>query len=166
MSIGIVLRTAPWLAFMTPLLAERVVHQLLLASRQIAQLVEFLHHLLGALLLGARFRRVVRLQTIHQLAKLRECPFGFLTRPLPGVLLEVLQHLIEILLPKLLHLIVLLLIAGGIFLLGVLLHLIEIVIEPLLQFGQSGLDLLVVGTLFERIGQPVLRVFQSPLGLG
>ena len=148
------------LTLLTALLAEGVVEQLLLARDDVAELVHHLAHALALALIG----HAARLQTVEQVAQLAQHLLGHVAVARARHVLEVLQHLVEILRRH--HLVA----AGALRLLlltfGLLAQLLEELRQRLPQLLHQALDLLVGGALLDGLGQALLGGLQRTLGVG
>ena len=153
------LTALPLLALLTTLLAERVVEQLLLARDDVAELVHHLAHALVLALVG----HAARLQTIQQVAQLAQHLLGHVAVARARHVLEILQHLIEILRRH--HLVA----AGALRLLllalGLLAQLVEELRQCLPQLLHQALDLLVGCALLDGFRQALLGGLQRTLGI-
>ena len=131
----------PWLA----LLAEGVVEQLLLAADDVAELV---HHLAEALAL-ALVGHAARLQPVEQVAQLAQHLLGHVAVARARHVLEVAQHLLEILRRH--ELVVAVHALHRRLVLGLLGELLEELRQRLPQLLHELLDLLVGGAFLERL---------------
>ena len=145
--------------------AVGVIHQTLLLADQVAELIEHLHHLLAAavlLLLLVAAGHAAGLQAVEHVAELGEHLLRHLAGALGGHLLELLEHLVEVLGPHELagvrrHLL-------GRHALGLLLELLQELVEGLAELLHELLDFLVRGAAFESLGEFLLEFAQALFG--
>ena len=144
-------------------LAEGLVHELLLLADQIAELsIIFIICWLWRALL---FAHAAGLEPLEHVAQLRQHLLGLIARAVPGHLLDVAHHAIEVLLAQ--HLTVRVEAFRHVrHVAGLLLKLLHVVVERLPQLLHELLDLLLGGTVLERLGELVLRVAQRAFGVG
>ena len=142
---------------------ERVVEQLLLLRDDVVQV---LHHAARALLLGV-LGDVPGLHALENVLELRQHALSHLLGAGLGELLDVAQHLVEVLLGEELIAVLLLLllrhVALVLRLLGERLHVAR---QGIAQIVDELLDLLGRGILLQRLRERVLRRFELALGLG
>ncbi len=143
------------------LLAERLVHELLLVADHAAQLFHHLHHLLVLLRLG--FVLPPRLKTFHEILHFGEHLLRLLARTALRHVFQVLHHALEVLLPERLLVLVL---SVLLLLVAVLLRqLLHEFVERLPQLLHQLLDLFLGRPVLERLGELVLCVLERPLGV-
>ncbi len=141
------------------LLAEGVVEQLLLTADDVAELVHHLAHALVLALVG----HAARLQPVEQVAQLAQHLLGHVAVAGARHVLEVAQHLLEILRGH--ELVVAVQPLHRRRVLRLLGELLEELRQRLTQLLHELLDLLVGGALLERLLQPVLGRAQGALGV-
>ena len=141
-------------------MAEGVVEQLLLAADDVAELV---HHLAEALVL-ALVGHAAGLQPVEQIAQLAQHLLGHVAVAGARHVLEIAQHLLEILLVQ--ELVVAVVALHRRLVLRLLGQLLQELRQRLPQLLHQLLDFLVRGALLERLLQALLGGAQAALGIG
>ena len=145
---GVVLLLAALLA----LCLERLVEQLLLLGNEVVQV---LHHLAGALLLGV-VGKGAGLEALENVLELTQHLLGHVLRARLGELLDIVEKLVEFLVGDHLLAVLALLLWQIAFLLGLLGKRLEIAAQGAAQFIDQALDLFRRGALLQGFGELLL----------